>query len=147
MKKYTIGIYFNDSLEHVALLLKNRPEWQKGRFNFPGGHIEEGESGENCVIREFIEECGITTNASDWKYIGIIENETDYYVEIFTAIHNKNHGKLSTMEDQEASWVDVDNLPPNVISNLKWLIPFAINTWKQGNVDEIKFGHFHYENI
>lgn len=148
MKKlYTIGIYFQPSLESVALLLKNRPAWQAGRYNFPGGHIEEGESAEDCVIREFIEECGITTTKDEWKYIGTIDNETDYQVEVFTAIHNPSHGVLSNAEDQEASWVSTKNLPSNIISNLAWLIPFAMNTWRQGNNDQLIFGHFKYKNF
>ncbi|MDD5649273.1 MAG: NUDIX domain-containing protein [Candidatus Nanoarchaeia archaeon] len=145
MEKYTVGIYFDDQLKRIALILKNRPKWQEGRFNFPGGHIEENESGINCVIREFQEECGINTSINDWKEIGIILNEEFYEVKVFTAIQKIEHGEICTKEDQMVTWVDIDNLPTNIISNLYWLIPFAFNFWRQGNNDRLKFGIFRYE--
>lgn len=40
MKNYTIGIYFDQDLKNVVLILKNRPDWKKNKWNFPGGKIE-----------------------------------------------------------------------------------------------------------
>jgi 8-oxo-dGTP pyrophosphatase MutT (NUDIX family) len=145
MKKYTIGIYFDCYLSKVALILKNRPEWQAGKYNFPGGHIEDNENNFDCVIREFKEECGIKTSYDDWKHIGCIHNKSYYKVDIFTAIQDIEHGVLSTTEDQEVIWVDINKLPENIISNLFWLIPFAFNYWKQGNADNLVFGFFEYK--
>jgi 8-oxo-dGTP pyrophosphatase MutT (NUDIX family) len=59
---YTIGIYFTDDLRRVALILKNRPIWQNGKYNFPGGHLERSEGLAKCVAREFLEECGVHTH-------------------------------------------------------------------------------------
>ena len=145
MKNYTIGIYFDCYLKRIALILKNRPDWQAGKFNFPGGHIELNEPSNNCVIREFKEECGINTTYDDWKHIGRIINKEHYVVEIFTAIQDVEHGEITTMEDQKVTWIDIDKLPENIISNLFWLIPFALNYWKQGNADHLKFGTFDYK--
>jgi 8-oxo-dGTP pyrophosphatase MutT (NUDIX family) len=145
MTKYTIGIYFDNSLKRVVLMLKNRPNWQAGKFNFPGGHIETDEKGIDCVIREFKEECGIVTNIEDWRHIGLIRNQWNYEVEIFTGVQNAKHGELKTMEDQPVTWIDIDKLPKNVVSNLSWLVPFALNSWKQGNADLLTFGTFEYK--
>lgn len=147
MKRYTIGIYFNSEKTHVALMMKNRPAWQAGRYNFPGGHIEKGERGGECVAREFKEECGIETEEADWTYIGLIRNKRNYSVEVFTAIQEPSHGEVQTMEDQDVEWIEVEDIPMNVISNLFWLIPFALNYWKQGNTDKLFFGTFEYKNF
>jgi hypothetical protein len=48
------------------------------------------------------------------------------------------------MTDEYLVWQDLDNLPSNMISNLTWLIPFALNIWRQGNVDNLNFGTFIY---
>lgn len=45
--------------EEVLLVLKNRPPWQAGRYNLPGGKIEEGETPEEAAIRELKEETGL----------------------------------------------------------------------------------------
>lgn len=50
------------------------------------------------------------------------------------------------MEDEQVEWFNINNLPNNIITNLLWLIPFAVNYHKQGNnVDKLMFGNFKYK--
>jgi 8-oxo-dGTP diphosphatase len=147
MTHYTIGIYFNSSFEKVVLMLKNRPEWQRGKYNFPGGHVETGETGFECVSREFKEECGVTIPVEDWKHIATMFNMSSYVVDIYTAIEYLTHGTIKTMEDQPVSWCEINNLPYNVISNIPWITRFAKNYWSQGNADNLHFGWFQYEDL
>ena len=42
----------------VLLVLKDRPEWQKNKYNLPGGKLEEGELPEDAAVRELKEETG-----------------------------------------------------------------------------------------
>jgi 8-oxo-dGTP diphosphatase len=143
MKVYTIGILFDSNFDQVLLILKNRPEWQKGKYNFPGGHVEEDETMVECVVREFKEECNLNSNKEDWRFIGFLNNDTNYQCSIYTAF---NLGEVQTNEDQEVKWFDLENLPENIITNLTWLIPFAKNVWIQGNnPDKITFGEFDYQ--
>jgi 8-oxo-dGTP diphosphatase len=145
MEKYTVGIVFNKELSKVILVLKNRPKWQEGLYNFPGGHIEKGESGLECIIREVKEECEIRIISP--AYIGkIVNNMANYYVKIYTTITEEVH--LHTNEDQIPIWAEVENLPKNIVSNLLWLIPFAKNYIQIGNnPDYISFGKFKYNAI
>ena len=39
------------------------------KFVFPGGHVEEGETLQEAVIRELQEEVGVEVSASDLKYL------------------------------------------------------------------------------
>lgn len=145
MKYYTIGIYFDNNFKKVVLMNKNRPEWQKGLCNFPGGHIEN-ETAVECIEREFKEETGLEVNRNDWMEIGVMKNSDIYNVRIFTAVQKYYHGTPKTMEDQQVFWATINKLPKNVISNLPWLIHFAFNFLKQGNADNLKYGVFEYEN-
>lgn len=146
MKKYTIGALFTPDFEKVLLIEKQRPEWQKGRLNFPGGHIEEGETGSECIAREFNEEANVFIPPQDWMQIGMIENEGEYFVEFFTTVYKEElHGVVKSLTDEELHWVYCANLPEKVISNLRWLVPFAINCFNQGNADNLAFGHFMYK--
>ena len=43
----------------ILLVKKDRPDWQKGRLNLVGGHIEEGETPEQAALRELQEESGL----------------------------------------------------------------------------------------
>jgi len=146
MTHYTIGIYFNKSFTHVVLILKNRPQWQKGLHNFPGGHKESHESIKECITREFEEECGIKTMFDDWWFIGeIYNNKNDYTVSILTAIKEEVHGDIKTNEDQIVKWVPVNQLPKKRIANIQWLVFFALNYWKGSEVEKLKVGYFCYE--
>lgn len=37
MTFYVAGLAFSTDLQHVALIKKNRPDWQAGKFNGIGG--------------------------------------------------------------------------------------------------------------
>ena len=57
----------------ILLIEKNRPEWQAGRINFPGGSIEEGETPEQAAVRELKEESGLIADISRSKVIGVVD--------------------------------------------------------------------------
>jgi hypothetical protein len=81
----------------------------------------------------------------EWKKIGRIVNYHNYFVDIFTAIAPE--GFLPTNNTAEVSdWYNcILTLPVNVISNLRWLVPFAENYHKQGNADHLQYGTFEYK--
>jgi 8-oxo-dGTP pyrophosphatase MutT (NUDIX family) len=145
MKQYTIGALF--STECVLLIHKLKPEWQRGYCNFPGGHVELGELPHDCIVREFKEETNLYI--PKWDHIGRIENEdTDYSVDFFTAkYHYSAHGMAKSMTEENIFWRDYNNLPLNCISNLYWLVPFALNFHNQGNADKLNFGVFSYKYV
>jgi 8-oxo-dGTP diphosphatase len=56
---YVVGFLFNLDQTRVALIKKNRPAIQAGRWNGIGGHVEEGEIPHAAMQREFYEETGV----------------------------------------------------------------------------------------
>ncbi len=44
MKGYVLGFAFDEDYEWVALIKKNRPQWQAGKLNGVGGKIEPNET-------------------------------------------------------------------------------------------------------
>jgi 8-oxo-dGTP diphosphatase len=59
MISYVVGFMFSEYCNEIALIKKKRPEWQKGRLNGIGGHIEKNEVPHDAMYREFEEEAGI----------------------------------------------------------------------------------------
>ena len=62
-----------------------------GRWNGFGGGIENGETVEDCAIRELYEECGVTAEKSSLNKVGVIdfyngidEKVPSYIVHFFT---------------------------------------------------------------
>lgn len=160
MKHYTIGILLFADFSKVLLIKKNKPEWQAGNYNFPGGEVKSGvESSVACINRKFYAEAGIGIPNEDWNFIGQIVStsngkvtETSYKVDIFTTLYDyAKHGETWSPTSEEIQWFKIDELPKNMISNLNWLIPFAIDSHKQkgqeAKFDRLVNGLFQYEYI
>ena len=75
-----------------------------------GGKFEEGESPEECMLREVQEETGLTLTA--WRYRGIVtfvSNEwSGEYMHLFTA--DGYPGELKSCEEGELEWVEKERL-------------------------------------
>lgn len=69
MNQYVVGYMFDDGMQRVGLIHKNRPAWQKGLFNGIGGKIDTGETPLEAMVREFKEETGVLTIAGDWSHV------------------------------------------------------------------------------
>lgn len=130
MTKYVVGFMFNEKKDKVLLIRKNRPEWQKGRLNGVGGHIEEYDRNENqAMIREFREETNILHYG--WKHFAnIIRNnydDKDYNVYFYYSISDIMY-EYENATDEVIEIVSLDSFPRNdVIYNLNWLIFFALD--------------------
>lgn len=81
---------------------------RKGLWEFPGGHIEDGETGEDATIREMIEELNATVQVD--KYLGTIEHD-------YEDLHITMEAYLCTLisdftlnEALEYKWVPLEEL-------------------------------------
>ena len=102
-----------EDLENGKVILQYRsPERYKkwSGYAFPGGHIEEGESLAESVIREVYEETGLTIAAP--KLVAVKDWEPDeggrYIVFCYKA--TEYTGQLRSSEEGEVSWVEKDQL-------------------------------------
>lgn len=151
MKQYTIGALFDPDLSRIVLIKKIKPEWQKGKYNLPGGKTEVGETPYDCISREFFEETGLVTLPSEWSHIGVIRNLSNkkdaYAVDYLTTIISGDQ-EISNDTEEKARWFRLGSYSLRIaplISNLDWLIPFAINFHEQGSYDNLDFGTFNYK--
>jgi len=64
--------------DHVAMILRAKNDWQRGKINLPGGHIEENETPVQAAVRELHEETGLIANEHASRELGeIIIGPTD----------------------------------------------------------------------
>lgn len=124
--RYVAGLMFSESKLNVALVLKNRPKWQAGLFNAIGGKIEEGEDPAAAMVREFKEETGVETNVSDWEFHLELDGE-GFNVVFFKAFTDKVYD-VRTVETETIHLVKSYQLPANIIQNLRWIVPLALDT-------------------
>lgn len=122
---YVVGFLF-DRWNSVALIKKNRPEWQAGKVNGIGGKIEKGEGALDAMAREFKEETGV--EHSEWQNIALLESPRSFIYVYKGFTDSDTLRSVRTMEDEE---VFVHNtyaelIPKNAVPNLHWLIPYAL---------------------
>jgi 8-oxo-dGTP diphosphatase len=120
-KHWVVGFLFRNRSD-VALVTKNRPEWQEGRLNGVGGKIEGAETSVEAMRREFQEEAGAAV--SDWREFALLK-EKPGDVKFLVA-----HGDytLESLTDEPVAWYKIDDLPTlPTMPDLKWLIPLALD--------------------
>ena len=122
---YVAGFLFNDSKTHVALIKKERPEWQRGLLNGVGGKVEPTDDSPLVSIqREFFEEVGVMYQY--WRYFMILQG-TGWKVFFFKAFNSAALNKVRPCTDEKPEIIKVSELHKfPVIPNLHWIIPMAL---------------------
>lgn len=124
-RHYVVGFLFDDSsLGQVILIEKQRPAWQKGFLNGVGGKVEPGESAEDAMRREDIEEMGVDP---EWSKFASVEY-SGHILHFFAARDATAFSEARAQTDEQLvrPWVfGGDFARIKVIPNLRWLIPMA----------------------
>lgn len=127
--KYVLGFLFSYNRDRVLLIQKNRPEWQRGKLNGVGGHIEIGETPIQAMNRECKEESGLEVDP--WRQFLIIES-TDNIVYCFRAFTKEMPLALSLPQLTD-EYVDVYKIAQLnrgglvTVNHLRWLIPLGLD--------------------
>ncbi len=87
----------------------------KGWWEFPGGKLEEGETPEQCIVREIQEE--LATDIKAEKLIGTVEYDYPlFHLTMHCILCTILSGKLELLEHADAKWLSKENL-----LSVKWL--------------------------
>lgn len=113
MNKASIAcIAFNGKKVFIA---KRNPVGQMGgRWEFPGGKVDEGENDKDSVIREFTEEFGVQVEVGEkiahasFKHCGDDFSLNAYLVHL---PHDGMTQKFSLTEHSEYRWADLAEIP------------------------------------
>ena len=111
-----VGIVTDGS--KILLLRKNNPDWQKGLYNGVGGKVDLDETPLEAIIRECQKEVGL--EISSWSEIETIPLQSGVDLTYFFAvIEEEELKKAQGLEDERVEFFDIDNLPKNILKDLK----------------------------
>ena len=120
---YVLALLFTADAQEVVLARKVRPAWQAGRINALGGKLHDGEDLLDAARREVYEEAGVEVEG--WEEF-LVWEDPEYRLRAVRAFDDAAR-QARTAEDQEVLLARVDALPANVIDNLRWIIPLALD--------------------
>jgi len=96
-----------------VLLIRKVQGFGRGKLNAPGGKMREGETPEECVLREVYEETGL--RLLNLRRHGVLnfyfgeKEEPDWVVYIFSS--TSFTGEVKGSPEGPLEWVEVDRLP------------------------------------
>lgn len=100
--------------DNKVLLGKRKNSSGAGEFAWPGGHLEFGESFEDCAKRETMEEAGIKINNVRFLRLMNFKNSSGKHYADIGLVADWASGDPKTMEPEKCEgwdWYNLDNLP------------------------------------
>jgi len=116
----------------VLLQRRQNTGYQDGNYSFVAGHVDEGETYTEAMIREAKEEANVTIEPNHIHAVHVMHclfNDVVYVDTYFTV--DSWSGDVKNLEEQKCddlSWFDIDNLPTNTIDRIK----LAMDSIKNG---------------
>ena len=99
----------------VLAARRTTPPEAAGRWEFPGGKVEPGETPEDAVVREVAEELGCTIAVDGWLE-GQVPIGEKYVLTV--AVAHLVEGEPTPHEHDRVRWLDADEL-----DDVDWLEP------------------------
>ncbi len=103
------AVIFDESREHVLLALRKPDQHQGGRWEFPGGKVESGESLQAALARELREELDIEIDSSAERRT-LEHSYPDKTVRLHVRDVFAFRGTPQGLEQQTLRWVPVAEL-------------------------------------
>lgn len=112
--------------EREILLAMKKAGFGKDKWNGPGGKIENGESIEDCVLRELGEEVGVEVTFQDLQKMALLHfyfpgGTFDQDVHVFMT--NTWHKTPQESEEMKPEWFQISKIPYSQMwsSDIFWL--------------------------
>ena len=110
MKNTTLCYVEQDGKYLMLLRNKKKQDENAGKWIGVGGKFEEGESPQDCLLREVQEETGL--HLTQYRFRGIVTFVSDRYeteyMHLFTA--HGFEGELTACDEGELKWVEKDEV-------------------------------------
>lgn len=118
----TVGLLL---IQDAKVLLEKRQntDFEEGKYGLVSGHLEEGETLKEAIIREAKEEVGIFLTKEELTFIGTFHFSNDNYLNFyFTTSSYKGNAQIKEPDKcSKLKWVEFNQLPEMVPQDKKMI--------------------------
>jgi len=126
------GLIFN-SKNQILLVYNNNT------YQFPGGHLDENESIDECIKREIKEEIGIDVNVVDDPFLSIETYDNNYFGTGKKVLNTIYYYRIFSDEDPDITKTHYDELEANSEFKLFYINFKDIEEFIKNKIDEKEF--------
>ncbi len=115
------------------LLAKRKGSHGAGEFAFPGGHLEFGESIEDCCRRETMEEAGVKIKSIRFLFFTNLTKYPGKHYAHIGMVADWASGQPQVIEPDKSEswrWYDLENLPAQMFETCE----LSVKSYKTGQV-------------
>ncbi|MBK9722836.1 MAG: (deoxy)nucleoside triphosphate pyrophosphohydrolase [Saprospiraceae bacterium] len=111
MKKIEVvaGVIFWENLVLCVQRPKNKLQYISEKFEFPGGKIEEGETNEEALHRELLEELNLSTKIKSF-FLTVVHEYPDFELTMHSFICEVDSKELTLHEHVDQKWLRIKEL-------------------------------------
>lgn len=111
MKKVEVvaGVIFFENLVLCVQRPKNKLNYISEKFEFPGGKIEEGETKEEALHRELLEELNLSTKIKSF-FLTVVHEYPDFELTMHSFICEVDSKQLTLHEHIDQKWLRINEL-------------------------------------
>ena len=116
MKKVEVvaAVIFWEDLVLCVQRQKNKLHYISEKFEFPGGKIEKGETKEEALVRELLEELNLSTKIESF-FLTVVHEYPDFELTMHSYLCKVESKDLILHEHIDSKWLKIDEL-----SSLDW---------------------------
>jgi len=111
----------------VLLARRFNTGYKDGQYSTMSGHVEAGESIDECAIREIEEEAGVKIKPSELRLFHVMNRYSDHdYIDFYFLCKKWQGSPIIGETDKcdDISWFDLDKLPDNTIDYIKTALDY-----------------------
>jgi mutator protein MutT len=105
----SVIVLFNDNNEVLIVQRSDAVDSFSGYWCFPGGGADEGETSEECAVRETLEETSLKVKPSTLIYFYTVTKDDDKDIDFYISTDWKGEVKID-WESSDYQWIDATKL-------------------------------------